>query len=112
MKKYLAVLLVALAAAFVLAASAQASSSLRSCGSAKPMAPNHVWATRDVGCSQARLLMRKLLAGSEACYPFGFTQYPSCAVEGFRCSAHPVGPYLSRGACVHHQRRVFGQAGD
>jgi hypothetical protein len=83
-------------------------SGLRPCGSFSPGAPNHVYATPDVSCAQARRLMRKLLAGSPECYPHGPTDHPRCIVEGFHCSAYPVGPYLSRGDCVHHGKRVHG----
>lgn len=71
-------------------------------------APNHVYASGGVPCSQARRLMRKLLAGSSACYPSGFTDTPRCVLEGFHCSAHSHGPHLTRGVCVHRNRRIDG----
>lgn len=81
---------------------------MRPCGSFPNAAPNHVFATSNVACSQARRLMRKLLAGSQDCYPNGFTNNPRCVLEGFHCSAHAHGPHLTRGTCVHHRRRING----
>ena len=75
------------------------------------MAPNHVWATANVGCRQARRLMHKLLGGSPQCFPNGFTDRPVCVVDGFRCSAFPAGRYRRRGTCADHRRRIHGSAG-
>src|SRR5690242_13800285 len=85
----------------------------RSCGSVQLMISNQVWATRNVGCAQARRLMYKLLDTSQACYPNGFTARPRCKLEGFACSAHPVGSHRqeSRGNCVNQRRWVTGLAG-
>lgn len=92
----------------VAAAAGHPGARLRACASFSPGAPNRVYATPNVSCVQARHLMRELLGGSTACYRSGFTERPRCVLEGFHCSAHPVGVRRSQGSCVHGRKRVRG----
>lgn len=95
-----------------LAAAGSSTVRLRSCGHFSPGAPNHVDATTNVTCAQARRLMRELLAGSSACYRAGFTSRPRCVLEGFHCSAHPADFRRAIGNCVHGRKRVRGDIVD
>ncbi len=98
--------LAALAASEALAAHPR----MRACGSARLMAPNQVWATKNVSCRQARQLMRELLGGSPKCYRAGFTDRPMCSLDGFMCSAAPASEHVSRGSCADRRRRIRGTA--
>jgi hypothetical protein len=91
-------------------AGAMARARVRFCGSAPSMAYNRVWATRSVTCEQARSLMHNLLGGSGECYPNGPTSHSRCVLEGFHCSAYPVGRHSTRGNCVNHRKHIHGFA--
>jgi hypothetical protein len=82
----------------------------RPCGSAPGMAPNQVRASLNVSCTEARWLMKRLLGGSSACYPHGFTSTPHCKVNGFACSAHSPSAGTLDGRCVNENKLVLGKA--
>jgi hypothetical protein len=76
------------------------------------MIQNHVAASRNVSCKQARRLMHELLGGSKACYPHGYTANPGCTLEGFRCSAgYNTSTGITRGSCVQGRKLITGTAG-
>jgi hypothetical protein len=95
-----------------IAATASATSTrTRSCGSIPNAAPNHVRASPGVSCRLAKKMMKKLLVGSQACYPHGFTSTPHCRLYGFRCSAHPTDSgHATHGRCVKGRNLVTGVA--
>jgi hypothetical protein len=84
----------------------------RYCGESPRMIANAVRASWNVRCSQARLLMKALLGGSNACYPHGYTSSPTCRLEGFYCSARSEPSNgTTRGRFARGRQLVTGRAG-
>jgi hypothetical protein len=84
----------------------------RSCGDDSKGIGIRVRASQGVTCSLAKHLMEKLLLGSAACYPHGYTARPSCRLDGYKCSAYPTDQgRVSHGRCTERRRLVTGVAG-
>jgi hypothetical protein len=76
------------------------------------MIQNHVAASRNVSCKQARRLMQELFGGSKAGYPHAYTANPRCTLEGFRCSAGYIASTgITKGRCVKGRKLITGTAG-
>jgi hypothetical protein len=103
---------VILAGLLALASTAGAYGQTRYCGQVPRMISNEVHATRNVGCREARHLMKATLGGSRACYPNGFAMRVNCYVDGYHCRSW-YHPYYgtSTGRCTTGRRLVLGYAG-
>ncbi len=65
-----------------------------------------------VRCKLAKRMMEKLLPGSNACYPHGYTAHPKCTLYGFRCSVNSFdNGGASKGRCVKGRLLATGTAG-
>ncbi|MGN6169321.1 MAG: hypothetical protein ACTHQQ_14310 [Solirubrobacteraceae bacterium] len=98
-------------AAVILAATASASTG-RYCGEAPRMISNSVYATHNVGCREARHLIKATLGGSWACYHGHYLARVNCYVDGYHCRSRYHPEYgTSTGRCVRGRRIVTGYAG-
>jgi hypothetical protein len=56
-------------------------------------------------------MMGKLLQGSKACYPHGYTPHPHCRLYGFKWFAYSTdGGHTLRGRCVKGRKLATGVA--